>query len=110
HFDGAGDGNPADHGAPWRLGAQRRIDSGTVWFFERGQETIRPGGSFDNDSAEVVAMMTSSDRRRDQARFDSVSAFREWLHAFQAALAEDRFTRQGPPIVLPDGWPDKRLT
>jgi hypothetical protein len=80
-----------------------------IWLFDRGQEHIRLHTAYDNDAKEFVAIVTWSDGRRDQTRFDTVAAFGDWLHAFEIALEEDRFRQQGPPTVLPDGWPDKPL-
>lgn len=78
-----------------------------VWLFDRGTETIRLHTFYDNATNEFVAVVRWSSGREEETRFDTVAAFRDWLHAFEAALEEDQFTQQGPPIVLPDGWPHK---
>jgi hypothetical protein len=80
-----------------------------VWLFDRDQETICLQTFYDNDAKEFVAIVTWSDGRQDQTRFDTAAAVGDWLRAFQAALEEDQFRQQGPPTVLPDGWPDKPL-
>jgi len=78
-----------------------------LWIFDRDQETIRLHTFYDNETKQFVAVVTWSVGRREEARFDSLTTFRDWLKAFEVTLEEDRFTQKGPPIVLPEGWPDK---
>jgi hypothetical protein len=79
-----------------------------LWLFDRGHETIRLHTFYDNSTRQFVAVVTWSDGREEPMRFETARAFRDWLQAFETALEEDRFTQQGPPTVLPVGWPDKR--
>jgi hypothetical protein len=81
-----------------------------IWLFDRDQETIRLHTFYDNDRKEFVATVKWSDGREEQRRFDRITAFRDWLQSFEVALEEDRFRQQGPPVVLPEGWPDTPLT
>jgi hypothetical protein len=66
-----------------------------VWFFERGQDTIRLHAAYDEDSDGVVVTVTWAPGRQQQTRFPDIAAFREWLHAFETALIEDAWTREG---------------
>ena len=81
-----------------------------VWFFERDQERLRLHTAYDNDTKEFVATVVRSQGRHDQTRFSSLNSFRQWLQAFEASLEREQWKPDGPPIVLPEGWPDERLT
>jgi hypothetical protein len=81
-----------------------------LWFFERGPDTLRLHTAYDNEMKEFVATVLWSHGRRDETRFATIDAFRDWLKAFEATLEEERWESHGPPVVLPEGWPDKPLT
>jgi len=78
-----------------------------LWFYERDHASLRVETRYDNDTAEYVALLYHPDGRRETQRFDKQDAFREWLVSLEQHLEADRWTRQGSPDILPDGWPDK---
>ena len=80
-----------------------------VWFFEREQESLRLHTAYDNTTKEFVATVTWSHGRSDQTRFSSIDAFRDWLEKLEAALGQEEWKREGPPIKLSDEWPDARF-
>ena len=80
-----------------------------VWFFERNQESMRLITAYDNDTKEFVATVMWSHGRDDQTRFASLDAFRNWLTSLEDSLAREHWRSTGPPVLLPDGWPDERL-
>jgi hypothetical protein len=64
---------------------------------------------YDNTTNEFVATITAPDGTEQQLRFDSMEAFRAWIHALEARLEREQWTAAGHPVLLPNGWPDKRL-
>lgn len=79
-----------------------------LWFFEREQESVRLETRYDNDTVEYVAVVTYPDGREETERFTDSDLYQRWLEAWQRTLEADRWIRRGPPIVLPDGWPNQR--
>ena len=79
-----------------------------LWFFEREHDSVRLETRYDNDAAEYVAVVTYPDGREETERFPEADLFRRWLEAWQRTLELDHWSRRGPPIVLPDGWPHRR--
>ncbi len=80
-----------------------------LWFFEGQEESLRLETRYDNDTSEYVVIVHWPDGRQQTERFIEGEAFRTWLVAFEHALEGKRWTRNGPPEFLPDGWPNKRL-
>jgi hypothetical protein len=81
-----------------------------VWFFERGQETIRLVVTYDSATKELVATVMWSHGRENQTRFATVDAFGEWLTLFEADLDKDQWKPDGRAILLAEAWPDKPQT
>jgi hypothetical protein len=79
-----------------------------LWFFERGPQAVRLETRYDNDAAEYVAVATYPDGREATERFPDADSFRRWLEAWERTLEAEHWSRRGPPIVLPDGWPHRR--
>jgi hypothetical protein len=80
-----------------------------LWFFERDDQSLRLETRYDNNTAEFVAIVLWPDGREQVERFNNLEAFRDWLVALDHALEAERW-KPDSPIVLPYGWPDKRLT
>jgi hypothetical protein len=78
-----------------------------VWFYKRDHVALSLETSYDNDSSEYVAVVIHPDGRRLTERFDRQELFRNWLEAFEKRLADDRWAPDGPPHILPDGWPNR---
>jgi hypothetical protein len=79
-----------------------------LWFFERDQDAVRLETRYDNDTAEYVAIATYPDGRQEIERFGDADLYRRWLEAWEHTLEAEHWTRRGPPVVVPDGWPDRR--
>ena len=80
-----------------------------LWFFERGQKSLRLETRYDNATSEFVVMVRYPDGREQSERFAEGDACRRWLEAFEQNLAVQDWIGRGGPIVLPYGWPDKPL-
>ena len=78
-----------------------------VWFYERDHVSLSLETRYDNETAEYVAILRHPDGRRQTERFATGEALREWLVTLEQKLASERWTADGPPHFLPDGWPDK---
>lgn len=81
-----------------------------LWFFEREEQALRLETRYDNDAAEFVVTVQWPDGRQQTERFTELEACRAWLVALENALEAERWNPQGPPIFLPYGWPDRRLS
>jgi hypothetical protein len=79
-----------------------------VWFYQRDNVSLRLEVRYDNDTAHYVAIFHHHGGRQVVHRFDNQETFREWLVAQEQRLAAERWTLEGPPEILLDGWPDKR--
>jgi len=80
-----------------------------LWFFERDDQSLRLETRYDNDTSEFVVIVRWPDGREQTERFSELEACRAWLAAFDNALESERWTPNGP-VILPYGWPNKRLT
>ena len=78
-----------------------------VWFYKRDRASLSVETRYNNETAEYVAIVTRPDGRQETERFRTREAFREWLMAMEQQLAHERWEVDGPPHVVPDGWPDK---
>ena len=82
-----------------------------LWFFERDDETLRLETRYDNDMSEFVVIVRYPDGHQRTERFSDLDEFGEWIEAFEGNLEHQRWTRPSHgPIILPDGWPKKRLS
>ena len=80
-----------------------------LWFYDRPNEQLRVEARYDNDTAEFVVVVNWPDGREQTERFSALHEFQAWLTSFDGAMAAEQW-RPNTPIVLPYGWPDKRLT
>jgi hypothetical protein len=78
-----------------------------VWFYKRDRSALSVETRYDNETAEYVAVVVHPEGRLQTERFATRQAFREWLLALEQRLAQERWTPDGEPHILPDGWPDK---
>ena len=81
-----------------------------LWFFDRDDEALRLETRYDNESAEFVAIVNYPDGQIHEKRFGNIDAFRLWLEMFERNLALQHWTGRSGPLLLPYGWPNKRLT
>ena len=78
-----------------------------VWFFERSVDTRELETRYDNETSEYVLELRGPELPPQTERFTDAGAFRKRLVALEGNLSGQRWRRQGPPIVLPSGWPDR---
>jgi hypothetical protein len=81
-----------------------------LWFFDRNDQHLRLETRYDNDASEYVLILNWPDGREETERFSDQEEYRLRLVALEKRFEVERWIRHGPPMVLPDGWPDKRLT
>ena len=80
-----------------------------LWFFERKDESLKLETRYDNDTAEFVVFVRYPDGREHSERFIDRDKFRQWLEAFEQNLAVQHWSGKDGPLILPYGWPNKRL-
>ena len=78
-----------------------------LWFYTRGTESLIVETRYDNDTLEYVATISDHGKPEETKRFSTAVEYREWLVSLERDLADQRWTRDGTPHILPDGWPDK---
>jgi hypothetical protein len=78
-----------------------------VWFFERSSAIFELETRYDNDTTEYVLVLRPPNAASTTERFTDAEAFRVRLQAIEATLIAERWQRGGPPMLLPDGWPDR---
>jgi hypothetical protein len=82
-----------------------------IWLFEREDEVLRIETRYDNDTSEFVAIVHYPDAQLMTKRFTDSDAYGRWLEAFERSLEDGDWARhKSGPVILPDGWPNKRLT
>jgi hypothetical protein len=79
-----------------------------LWFYSHESRTIRIETRYDNRTAEYVLVVQWSDDHHQEERFGTEVVFRERLLELEAQVNAEGWRKDGPPIVLPDGWPDTR--
>ena len=78
-----------------------------VWFFERGEQVLELETRYDNETSEYVLELRGLAAAAQTERFADAVAFRTRLVALERSLEGQRWRQDGPPIILPDGWPDR---
>jgi hypothetical protein len=81
-----------------------------VWFFTRNRERMQMDTFYDNNTAEFVLRLSDSGGIRSVERFRTIAHFREGIESVERRLSADRWTQDGGPIVIPDGFPRRRLS
>jgi hypothetical protein len=80
-----------------------------IWFFERDEESLKVETLYDEGASEYVVTVRSPDGEERIERFKNLEAFRVWIEAFDRKLAFDQWVARNGPIILPYGWPNKRV-
>jgi hypothetical protein len=80
-----------------------------VWFFRRRREQVQMDTFYDNEIGDFVMRLHYPDGRRHVERFHTLSRFREGLKQAEQQLLIDQWRQDGAPIVIPDGFPHRRL-
>jgi len=78
-----------------------------LWFFDRGAEVLEIETRYDNETSEYVLEVRAPDAPPKSERFRDAAAFQKRLIEIEDGLGGQRWRRSGPPLVLPDGWPDR---
>jgi hypothetical protein len=75
-----------------------------IWFFERGNKSLRVETRDDKATAEYVLVVPRPDGGQQIERFKETVAFRKRLEALETQLAAEHWTAVAPPVFLKDGW------
>ena len=78
-----------------------------LWFYERDRLSLHVETLYDNETAEYVVTLHHPDGSDETQRFDEQERCRQWLVTLVSNLEAEQWKRDGPPIILSDGWPDK---
>lgn len=78
-----------------------------VWFYTRDQDSLCIETRYDNHTLEYVGILKRPTGEKETHRFPTAKAFREWLVSLDHRLIAERWLQNGPPHILPNGWPDK---
>jgi hypothetical protein len=81
-----------------------------LWSFERDDESLKLETRYHNDTSEFIVIVRYPDGHEHSERFTAGDTFRQWLEAFEQNLVGQRWTGRSGPVILPYGWPNKRLT
>ena len=83
-----------------------RDNRGMVWFFERATEVLELETRYDNAAAEYVLEQRTPGASPRIERFSDAASFRARLRTIEDDLKGRRWSQNGAPVILPDGWPD----
>ena len=75
-----------------------------VWFFARGNDSVKVETRFDNSSREFVLEVAWADRPVQAERFTDLAAFQKRVLAVEARLEAESWAQVGSPEILPHGW------
>jgi hypothetical protein len=78
-----------------------------VWFFERSARVLELETRYDNVTSEYVLELRRPGAPVQTERFTDAAAFRTRLVALERSLGDQQWRRKGPPLILPEGWPDR---
>ena len=78
-----------------------------LWFFDRGAEVLEIETRYDNDTCEYVLEMRAPIDAPTSERFIDAVIFQSRLLEIEQGLSGQKWRRSGPPVMLPDGWPDR---
>lgn len=81
-----------------------------LWFYSRESQALRVETRYDNERSHYVLVVYWPDGRTQTERFTDPVAFRDRLVELETELGADCWKSVGFPVILPHGWPDKRLT
>ena len=79
-----------------------------IWFYSQDTLTARIETRYDNRTAEYVLVVHWPDDRRQEERFATAILFRKRLIELETQITAKKWRKGGPPVILSDGWPDKR--
>lgn len=80
-----------------------------VWFWTRDQEELQFETMYDNDRAEFLVRLTFSTGERRTERFATIETFKDRVLQLEEQLQLERWKNSGPPLLVPEGFPNRRL-
>jgi hypothetical protein len=78
-----------------------------LWFYSQDLLTVKIETRYDNDTEEYVLIVHRPSEDRQEERFVTLRMFRERILELQKQIRAEGWTQDGPPMIVPDGWPDK---
>ena len=75
-----------------------------VWFFARGNDSVRVETRFDNASREFVLEVAWGNRPVETERFKDLAAFQARVTEVEQRLEAESWAQVGNPEILPHGW------
>ena len=79
-----------------------------LWFFDRDDEKVEVETRFDNNTLDYVLTIRWPDGREETERCADSESFSARVNALAEQLKSMNWRNTGSPIVLPEGWLDKR--
>jgi hypothetical protein len=79
-----------------------------LWFFDRDYEKVEVETRFDNNTLDYVLVIRWPDGREETERYADSESFSARVIALSDELKSMNWRNTGSPIVLPEGWLDKR--
>ena len=79
-----------------------------LWFFDGDEGQCEVETRYDNGTSEYVLIVRWPDGHANEQRCPDLDTFRARILALNDDLKSKNWRNTGSPIVLPDGWPDKR--
>ena len=77
-----------------------------LWFYSQDDSALRIETRYDNRTSEYVLVVHWSADRRQEERFATAARFRHRVRELDAQVNADGWRKDGPPVILPGGWPD----
>ena len=81
-----------------------------IWFYSRDDQRIRLEMRYDNDTGEFLVVISHPDGRHETERFADLSGFSKSVVALEQLLKDEHWSQSGPPLLVPEGFPNRRLT
>jgi hypothetical protein len=79
-----------------------------LWFYSQDTLTLTIETRYDNRTGEYVLVVHWSADHRQEERFATETLFRRRLSELETQVNSGGWRKDGPPEILPDGWPDTR--
>jgi|1185.fasta_scaffold1303289_1 hypothetical protein len=76
-----------------------------IWFWRRQQAEMRLETRYDNTTNEFVVVV-ATDGGTVTERFADMKSFRTRLVALEQQLHADEWKNSGPPLFVPEGFPN----
>jgi hypothetical protein len=81
-----------------------------VWFWTRDKDELEVETRYDNETSEfIVSVVWRKDGRGDTERFKDIETFRARLVLLEHQLEAKNWQNSGPPLLIPEGFPNRRL-